>query len=133
MSSQSLTSRRVLGRRVGAGGAGMAQKRQGPTSLRDVIVDLLAERGYAQTGSTEERARTWRELVDPRIREATFPGRLHRGVLEILVRDSIVVQELSFRQTQLLQQLQHRLPDHAISALRFRVDRIADQEPGTPP
>lgn len=106
----------------------MERKSWGPVPLKNVVSDLLQQRGHAQLISVVERQEAWRELVESRFRETTVPGRLYRGVLHILVTDSIVMQELSFERATLLRELQRRLPDHAITKLQFRVDANAGEE-----
>ena len=58
---------------------------------------------------------------DHRRPSSNQPGRTRRGVLEITVRNSTIMQELVFQKTELIQTLTDRLPEAKISDLRFRV------------
>ena len=49
------------------------------------------------------------------------PGNVRRSVLEVTVRNSAVLQELTFQKTQLLGELSRLLPDQNIRDLRFRI------------
>jgi hypothetical protein len=50
-------------------------------------------------------------------------GSLRRGVLEILVANSVLLQELAgFQKQRLLQELRERLDSPQINDLRFRLD-----------
>ena len=71
-------------------------------------------------GGQDRRARA----VGDALAEHTRPGRTRRGVLEVTVRNSTVMQELVFQKTELIQILTDRLPDAKISDLRFRVGVI---------
>ena len=92
--------------------------------MGDVIAQLMARQGYGRLQSAAIESETWQQAVGPPLGEHTRPGRTRRGVLEITVRNSTVLQELIFRKTELLDKLAHCLPDANISDLRFRVGVI---------
>ena len=49
---------------------------------------------------------------------------MRRGVLEVWVQNSTLVQELSFEKTRLLKTLAQLVPDEKIRDLKFRVGPI---------
>jgi predicted nucleic acid-binding Zn ribbon protein len=91
--------------------------------MREIIPQLMARRGYNRMISQEDYSEIWRELAGP-LRDVSRPGRLKRGVLEVVVGHSAAVQELTFQKRQLLAQLQRRMPDQKIRDLRFVVGTI---------
>jgi predicted nucleic acid-binding Zn ribbon protein len=93
----------------------------GPQPLRNIIPELLARKGYGQELASNERASIWRELVGTPFHSTTGLGRLRRGVLEIFVNNSVILQELSMQKSSLLREMRARLPEHKIQDLRFRI------------
>ena len=92
-----------------------------PKPMRDVLSQLLARRGYAQIQTAATCEAAWREAVGEKLAGHTRPGNVRRGVLEVLVRNSSVLQELSFLKTKALKTLNQLVPEHKIKSLRFRV------------
>jgi hypothetical protein len=95
---------------------------QGPQPLSALIPELIAYRGYGQNLAREEREEAWQAILCGEFPDRTSCGRFSRGVLEILVQDSIIVQELSMRKTELLRELQQRLNRQHVQELRFRIN-----------
>ena len=60
-----------------------------------------------------------------RLAQVTLPARIRRGVLEVVVDNSIVVQELTFKKTQLIASLAERIPERGIADLRFRIGKTS--------
>ena len=98
-------------------------RHRGPQKLGDVLPQLMARRGYARLLSHDEFQEAWQEASGA-LSEQSRPGNLRRGVLEIMVNSSVVMQELAFQKRKLLQQLSERLPHQKIRDLRFTVGRI---------
>ena len=71
-----------------------------------------------------EVQRSWRAVVGPQWAEDSRPGVLRRGGWEVLVRNSTVLQELTFRKRQLLQQLAENEQGLEFKNLKFRVGEI---------
>jgi len=92
--------------------------------IKEIVSDLLSRRGYAQQNASSACSDAWFSAVDERLAKHTRPGNVRRGVWEIQVRNSTVMQELTFEKSRLLTQLQEELPDHSIKDLRFRVGQI---------
>ena len=46
-------------------------------------------------------------------------------VLQVIVSNSVIMQELTFRQEELVTKLQRMLPQHRITSVRFRVGSVA--------
>jgi predicted nucleic acid-binding Zn ribbon protein len=106
----------------------IAMKREGKRTQRmgDVLAQLMARRGYARLQGAAVEDEFWQEAVGRPLGEHSRPGRTRRGVLEITVRNSTVLQELVFRKAELLEKLGRAMPDAKIRDLRFRLGMIED-------
>ena len=87
----------------------------------NVLSQLLAKRGYAQIQSAATCDAAWREAVGEKLAPHTRPGAVRRGVLEVLVRNSSVLQELAFVKTKVVRILIKLVPEQNIRDVRFRV------------
>jgi predicted nucleic acid-binding Zn ribbon protein len=95
-----------------------------PQPIANVLAQLLARRGYARQSAAASCEAAWREAVGQALARVTRPGNIRRGVLEVFVANSTLVQELAFQKTQLLDRLRQSLPDESIRDLRLRVGPI---------
>jgi len=95
-----------------------------PEKLSDVIARVITERGYARQLSTSAFQEAWQAVTDPVLAAASRPGHLRCGVLEITVKNSIVMQELTFRKQQIIRRLADRMPTQKIGDLRFRIGAV---------
>lgn len=94
--------------------------------IGDVISQLLARRGYAQETTSAEVATAWREAVGDAVATFTRIGAIRRGTLDVVVANSAVSQELTFRKAQLVADLARRLPEHKIKNVRFRTGNVGE-------
>lgn len=97
---------------------------RGPQKMAEIVSSLLARRGYAQTKTASQASQAWQQAAGPALGQHTRAGSVRRGVLEVVVRNSAVLQELTFRKKQLLKQLTELVPAQKIRDLRFRVGAI---------
>jgi predicted nucleic acid-binding Zn ribbon protein len=95
-----------------------------PKKIGDVLAQLITKRGYGRVQSIENLDAAWQSAAGEALARASRPGLLKRGVLEITVGNSTVVQELSFQKQQILTVLRDQLPDTKIRDLRFRIGAI---------
>lgn len=91
--------------------------------IGDVVNRLMARRGYGQIVGSEQIRNAWSDIAGP-LATHSVPGNLKRGVLEVFVRNSAVLQELSFRKRQLLTELIQKFSQETIDDLRFRIGTI---------
>ena len=98
--------------------------RRGAKKLGTVINELMTRRGYARIQATSQWDRTWHEVVGDQLAKHSRTGNIRRGVLNVVVRNSAVVQELTFRKSQLIKQLAKLNPGQKIRDLRFQVGPI---------
>jgi predicted nucleic acid-binding Zn ribbon protein len=95
-----------------------------PKKIADVLAQLITARGYGRIQADADFAAAWQAAAGETLARYTLPGRLKRGVLEITVSNSTIVQELSFQKQRILAELQKQLPDARIHNLRFRIGAI---------
>lgn len=97
---------------------------RGPQKIADSLATLLARKGYAQVQTAATCERAWRDAAGPKLAPHSRPGLVKRGVLEITVRNSAALQELTFQKKHLLAKIIAALPDQKIKDLKFRVGPI---------
>src|SRR6185436_13232385 len=95
-----------------------------PHRIGSLINDLLALRGYAQSDTSLERQQAWQAIVGPNLASYSLAGDVRRGVLNVVVANSTVLQEITLRKTQILAGLCERLRDQNIRDLRLRVGAL---------
>lgn len=91
-----------------------------PQRIGDILSELGARRGFARLQATRTYDAAWKEAVGPIAAEYTAVGSLRRGTLHVLVNNSTLMQELTFRKEHLLETLNSLLGDQEISDIRFR-------------
>ena len=84
----------------------------------------MARRGFGRLQSAEGYDAAWREAAGPMAAKYTRVGLLRRGTFDVVVANSVLVQELGFQKKALLQSLSELLPDQGITNLRFRLGAI---------
>ncbi|MCA9230622.1 MAG: DUF721 domain-containing protein [Planctomycetales bacterium] len=98
-----------------------------PKQISNVIAQLVQRRGYAQVRAAGEREAAWQATAGEELALLTRVGGMRRGVLEVLVANSLLMQELTFRKEDLLAGLQEQLPEEGIKQIRFRLGAIDSQ------
>ncbi len=94
-------------------------------SIGSVMGQLLAKKGYGQVQAAKSCTSAWQEALGSRFQKDTCCGPIRRGVLEVTVRNSLVLQELTFMKVQLVKQLATLAPEHKITGLKFKVGPIS--------
>lgn len=95
-----------------------------PRRPADILGQLMARKGYAQTETANELEVTWNEIVGSKWQAKTKVGSIRSGVLEVIVSNSAVNQQLEFKKKKILAELQTQLPKNNLRDLRFRVGNI---------
>lgn len=93
--------------------------------MGDVVGQLLVKRGYANTQQASSLDALWNAAVGERFTPQTKAGQVKRGVLEVIVSNSAVMQELTFSKAKLIQALSKTAADHQIKDIRFRVGKLS--------
>jgi predicted nucleic acid-binding Zn ribbon protein len=97
---------------------------RGPQPIAEILSRLMARRGYAQEQMSLEWGAIWETVAGSQANHSR-PGKFTRGALEIIVRNSAVLQELTFRKKQLLQAVREQVPHVPVRDLRFRVGEVS--------
>jgi predicted nucleic acid-binding Zn ribbon protein len=95
-----------------------------PKPVAEVLAQLVQRKGYAQVRTACDYSEAWRAAAGEAFASHTEVGLLRRGVLEVVVAHSLVMQELTFEKERILAAMQTALPDAGIKQLRFRVGNI---------
>ncbi len=95
-----------------------------PKPIAAVLAQLLARRGYARELAADQFAAAWRAAAGEQFASVTRPGLVKRGVLEVTVAHSALVQELGYRKAELVARLVELLPEQKLRDLRYRVGPI---------
>ncbi len=82
---------------------------------------LMARTGYGQEHASDALAAAWSEAVPEPLASHTRPGLIRRGVLEVFVTHSVIVQEFTFHKAVVLESLQKSMPTAGITDLRCRL------------
>ena len=105
-----------------------AQQRQrhprAPVRIADVMSRLLARKGYAQLQQGLQWEEAWNEAAGAKLANNSRVGRTNRGVLEIVARNSAVLEELKFQERKLLKNLLAAAGASDLKELRSRVGEI---------
>jgi hypothetical protein len=97
------------------------QPASGPQKIGRLMARLMARTGYDRQQGTDALASAWQEAAPAALRGASQPGLVRRGVLEVFVSHSALVQELGFHKQQVLARLADLLPDCGITDIRCRL------------
>jgi predicted nucleic acid-binding Zn ribbon protein len=119
-----LTVRRTAAKRTSKTTEQKPPEPRGPRPIAEIVNQLLARRGYARIQAVSACQQAWQQAAGTHLAPHTRPGNIRRGVLEITVRNSTVLQELTFQKKPLLKKLQSLIADQNIRDLRFRVGAL---------
>ena len=92
-----------------------------PKRIGSIVADLIARRGYARVQAATTCAEAWATAAGPQLIRFSRAGDVKRGVLEVMVANSTMMQEMTFQKAMLLKRITELLPDENIRDLRFRV------------
>ena len=92
-----------------------------PKRIGDIVAQIQARRGFAQIQAAGEIEEAWQEVAGRMLASRSRVGPVRRGVLEIIVESSAILQEMTFQKDDLAAKIASRWPDLAIRQLRLRV------------
>jgi len=100
--------------------------RRGPRPLSEILGELFTVRGYGRLRARQALEDAWNAAVgEPSCRQTRL-GEVRRGVLNVTVAHSTLLEELAaFRKPALLAALRTGAPATTIHDIRFRVGEIA--------
>ena len=103
----------------------------GPTAIGRLVSRLLARTGYDREQGNSGLADAWQQAAPSHLVASSQPGLVRRGVLEVFVTHSALVQEMGFHKRQTVSRLAELLPGEGITDIRCRL--IPDPGPASPP
>jgi len=106
--------------------------RGGPRPLSEILGELFTVRGYGRLRARQELEDAWNTAVgEPNCRQTQL-GEVRRGVLNVTVAHSTLLEELAgFRRPALLAVLRASAPATTIRDIRFRVGEIVHEVKST--
>ena len=93
----------------------------GPRSIGSVVSRLLARTGYDQEQAASGLVTAWEQAAPAAFRGCSQPGLVRKGVLEVFVSHSALVQEMGFHKRDVLTRLAALVPAEGITDIRCRV------------
>jgi predicted nucleic acid-binding Zn ribbon protein len=94
---------------------------KGPERLGEILSRLFVARGWGRRQGRLHLEQAWAETLGSQQAKYTRVVGIRRGVLEVEVANSVLLQELAhFHKRKLLEQLRQRLPGTTLKDLRFR-------------
>jgi hypothetical protein len=102
----------------------------GPTAIGRLVSRLLARTGYDREQGAAGLIEAWQQAVPSHLRAASQPGLVRRGILEVFVTHSALVQEMGFHKRETVTKLAELLPGEGITDIRCRL--LPDPGPNPP-
>jgi predicted nucleic acid-binding Zn ribbon protein len=100
-------------------------RHQGPRPLSEILSELFTARGYGKVLATSELEEAWKLAVGEPASQFTQVGAVRRGVLNVTVAHSALLEELAaFHKPALLAALQQHAPGSVIRDIRFRIGPV---------
>jgi predicted nucleic acid-binding Zn ribbon protein len=93
-------------------------------TIGNAIRRVLTSRGISSEQSSAITEEQWSLAVGPELVRETRVGNLQRGVLLVIVRDSLVSQEIHFRKRQIIERLREHAGMKTLKDLKLRVERF---------
>jgi len=91
-----------------------------PEKIGNVIAQMIARYGLGETRARKQLAQAWSEVAGSDFAEMTQVLGMRAKKLEIKVLHSALLQELTFRQKDLLADLKQKLPELELKGLKFK-------------
>ncbi len=95
-----------------------------PKTISDVVAQLFAKRGYAARKSNEQLGDLWRQIAGEPLAKYSQAVAIRRGQLEVVVANSLMLQEIDFEKTRIVAALSEALPETNITGLKLRVGTL---------
>jgi hypothetical protein len=93
----------------------------GPRTIGSVMSRLLARTGYDREHGSEGLSAAWQQAAPVSLQGNSQAGLVRRGVLDVFVSHSALVQEMGFHKREVLVRLGQLVPAEGITDIRCRV------------
>ncbi len=95
--------------------------KKGPENLGDILGRLFTSRGWGRKNDRMKLEIAWAEAAGPQLLKDTRVMLVRRGVMEIEVKNSVLMQELAqYHKRALLGKLRKLLPTMTLTDLKFK-------------
>jgi len=99
----------------------MPDGNRGPEKVSDILGRLFTSRGWGRKNDRLRIEQAWTDVVGPELARETRVGGIRRAVLEVDVKNAVLIQELAqFHKKKLLEKLRKVLPGIRLTDLKFR-------------
>ena len=95
--------------------------KRGPIPVANIVADLLSRNGLGQPQAVGEIEKIWREVVGDELASMTRCGKIQYKKITVIVTNSMVMQELTFRKQEILEAFNRKMKNDLIQDIRFRV------------
>ncbi len=103
-------------------------KPRGPIPIGNVVAEIMARRGLGRDRVAANKRDIWRQAVGDSVAALTQCGEMRGGRLEIMVANSMLIQELTFRKAEIIAALNKNISGGNIQDIRFRVGQLGGAE-----
>ena len=93
----------------------------GPTAIGRLMSRLMSRTGYDREQAAGSLEAAWQQAAPPSLRVGSKAGLVRRGVLEVFVSHSALVQEMGFHKRDVLARLGELVPAEGITDIRCRL------------
>jgi predicted nucleic acid-binding Zn ribbon protein len=99
----------------------MANDNKGPENLADILGRLFTSRGWGRKNDRLRLESAWATVAGEELLKDTQVLSIKRGVLEVAVRNAVLMSELAqFHKRNLLKKLRTAMPGVTLTDLKFR-------------
>lgn len=95
-----------------------------PKRIGNIVAELVARRGYARVQAATTCSEAWSAVAGPQLIKFSRVGAIKRGVLEVLVANSTMLQEMTFQKATMVKRLAELLPEENIREIKFRIGPV---------
>ena len=100
------------------------RKPKGAKRIGEILPQLMARRGYAEHQQSNVLEQAWHTAAGGTFAKHTRVVRIRGEVMEVVVRNSTILQELTFRKAQIVRVLASELSGNKVSDLKFRIGQF---------
>src|SRR6476469_8734685 len=99
----------------------MADGNKGPENIADILGRLFTSRGWGRKNDRLRLESAWAAAAGAELLKDTRVGGIKRGVLEVEVKNAVLIQELTqFHKRGLLTKLRAAMPGVTVTDIKFR-------------
>jgi predicted nucleic acid-binding Zn ribbon protein len=99
----------------------MSESNRGPENIADILGRLFTSRGWGRKNERLRLETAWSEAAGEHLIKDTRVMGVRRGILEVEVRNAVLIQELTqFHKRGLLGKVRKSLPGMTLTDIKFR-------------